>query len=140
MKVFIFVLLLVIEVAGKMSKKAADCFKDYVLKNDGSAENLLLFITSGFNIALLFLNITILFGVLRFIRPAIAELRKQTFIIMDALLLSCIPESVREVLGCPQDAANGGARQKNAESTDAKSRASGVATTGTASTMSTGGG
>ncbi|CCD61321.1 G_PROTEIN_RECEP_F1_2 domain-containing protein [Caenorhabditis elegans] len=65
-----------------------------------SKELAILYLTAGCNILLLILNITILFAIISYMKPAISEIRKQTFIIMDCILLTYIPNGIRDILGC----------------------------------------
>ncbi|EFO84868.1 hypothetical protein CRE_03990 [Caenorhabditis remanei] len=90
------------------SNTSTNCFRDLItLKNLGG--DLSLFYTMGaFNCLLLCINISILYAVLGYMKPTIAELRKQTYIIMDNILLSYIPAGIRETIGCQPEIKMGG--------------------------------
>uniref|UniRef100_A0A1I7UL88 Uncharacterized protein n=1 Tax=Caenorhabditis tropicalis TaxID=1561998 RepID=A0A1I7UL88_9PELO len=73
----------------------------------------LFYLTAGCNILLLILNITIFYAVLGYMKPTISEIRKQTFIIMDNILVSYIPSKIRKMLSCNPEVKLGEEKHSN---------------------------
>ncbi|CAL2029680.1 unnamed protein product [Caenorhabditis brenneri] len=141
---FIFFFLLPVIVMAKSNNTL--CFMNFVYLKNISKDLTLLYMTAGCNILLLVLNITILYTVLGFMKPTISEIRKQTFIIMDNILLSYIPSPIRDILSCRsevklgeegnQSTGKGGKTSKGTTKTGTSKTSTGTTKTGTTAAAS----